>query len=82
MLTAPAKDNRGSVGYMMGYSANWEYHFFTPGQLILNTVDDDIQVAGFVDEIQVIGANGEHRAYIEGLQPLPIECFKQLQIFG
>jgi len=73
MHTAPAKDNRGSDGCIVDDSAHWEDNFFTPGQLILNSVNDDIQMAGFVNEIQIIGANGKHWTNIKSLQPLRVE---------
>jgi hypothetical protein len=48
-------------------------YLFLPCQPVLDAPDDDVQVSGPVDEIQVVGADGEDGAELEGLNPLLVE---------
>jgi hypothetical protein len=41
---------------------NLEYHFLPTSQFLFDPLDNDIQMLGFVNKIQIIAADGQHRA--------------------
>ena len=45
-------------------------------------VDDDIKVVRLVDEVELLGAQSQHRAEVEGGEPLAVEGIEQGQLVG
>ena len=59
-----------------------EDHFLFAGQLVLHLFDDQFQVTGMRDVVQVVGRDSQHRAKCEVFDPLFVEIVQPLQIIG
>ena len=57
-----------------------EYHFFFASQFILNALDDDLQMLRFVDEIEVIAADGQNRTKVKAANPVLVKTFQQDEV--
>src|SRR3990172_3245939 len=57
-----------------------EAYFFAPGELGLHALDHDLQVAGLMYEIDVVGPQGEDRAKVEPAEPVLVLLVQQPQI--
>ena len=56
--------------------------FIPAGQCAVDPVDDDLQVGGVIDEVEVITADRQYRAQVEVAQPLVVERFQQSEVLG